>query len=79
MRALIEIQKEFGDLCAKVGAINFQRETLKVQVAGMMARMVELEKEAHARQLVDASLAAEKAAEAQKAEAPAEKAEEVVA
>ncbi len=64
MRAMMEIRREYGDTCAKIGVLTAQRKGLAKLIAVHLERLGQLDEEAAHRDIVDK----EKAAESVKAE-----------
>lgn len=53
VRELPAIQAEFQQACAKAGHLQYQIEVFKRDLEGLNDRLLELNKEAHARSLLD--------------------------
>lgn len=53
VRELPEIQAEFQQACAKAGHLQYQIEVFKKDLDSLNDRLLELNKEAHARNLLD--------------------------
>ena len=53
-RSTVEIQKEYSDLCSKVGHTQYQVKVLEANLSQLFDRIVALDKESRARQELDA-------------------------
>jgi len=70
VRELNEIQNEFQNVCAKAGHAQYQIEVFKKELDGLNKRLLDLNKEAHARRLLDSKEGKRRGVEVELPEAP---------